>query len=150
MITNEQQGDVHLFQTLDGGNITIVGGIVEMSNGLGVAAYISLFGANSDDNGLAGNPLSWWGNTDEPEVNQIRSETQYLLTRLPQTTSNLLKIEDAIQKDLSWMLLNNIASTIDVDVTIPALNRINIKLDINAQGTKESFNFTENWEASIR
>jgi phage gp46-like protein len=144
-----QQGDVLLFNTLDGGEININNGIVEMSNGLGVTVYLSLFGGNGDDDGTAGNPLSWWGNIDEPELNHYRSETQYQIGRLPLTTGNLIKIEDAVRCDLKWMLTEDIASEIDVEASIPEVNKLNIKVDITAQGLRESFNFTENWEASV-
>jgi phage gp46-like protein len=144
-----QQGDVLLFQTVDDGEINIVNGVVEMSSGLGVAAYLSLFGGNANDNGLAGSNLTWWGNIDEPEVNQYRSETQYWLSRLSITSSNLLRIEDSVNNDLAWMLSENIASSIDIDVTIPSVNKINITVAIEAQGVRETFNFTENWEASV-
>jgi hypothetical protein len=46
-----QEGDVHLFQTVNDGDICVVGGLVEMSSGLDTAAYISLFGGNEQDDG---------------------------------------------------------------------------------------------------
>ena len=88
-----QQGDVSLRQTDDGGEITVVNGVVEMSGGLETAVYLSLFGGNEDDDGRADNPQTWWGNLAENEPErQYRSETQHLLQALPATTGTLIRV----------------------------------------------------------
>ena len=145
-----QQGDILLFQTDDNGNITVVDGVVEMSGGLETAAYLSLFGGNEDDDGLNNNALTWWANIDEVDsARQYRSETQHLLQALPATTGNLRRIEDAANRDLAWFIDKKIASSINVVVTIPGLNRIKITIEIEALGEESSFEFVENWKASI-
>ena len=145
---NLQQGDVHLFQTLDDGDINVENGLIEMSAGLDSATYLSLFGGDEDDDGRANNPLTWWGNvTEQQPSRQYRSETQYLLERLPVITKNLLRIDDAVKRDLAWLLDENIASSVEVNTTMPALNRIGIKVVITAEGRESEFNFVENWKA---
>lgn len=144
-----QQGDVALFQTNDDGNITVTNGVVEMSGGLETAAYLSLFGGNEDDDGRDDNPNDWWGNLDEGELDrQYHSETQNLLQSIPATTNNLLRIEDAANRDLSWFVDGKIASSITVSVTMPGLNRVSISIKIEANGVESSFNFVENWKAA--
>lgn len=144
-----QQGDVLLFQTDDDGDITVENGLVEMSGGLETAAYLSLFGGNEDDDGRGANSLTWWGNLDEVDpVRQYRSETQNLLQALPATTGNLRRIEDAAGRDVAWFVEQRVASSVIVRATIPALNRIQITIDIEANGEEFSFVFTENWKAS--
>jgi len=144
-----QQGDVKLFQTVNDGEITVVNGVVEMSGGLETAAYLSLFGGNEDDDVRGSNPFNWWGNLDEVDpVRQYRSETQHLLQAIPATTGNLLRIEDAANRDLAWFLDERVASSVTVEATIPALNRIQITIDIEANGEESSFVFTENWKAT--
>lgn len=141
-----QQGDVLLFQTDNDGDINVSGGIVEMSGGLGTAAYLSLFGGNEDDDGRENNPQKWWGNIQEIDtVNQYRSETQHLLQSIPATTGNLRRIEDAVTRDLSWFLQENIASSVSVSISIPGVNRVKINIEIQAQGLESSFEFVENW-----
>lgn len=143
-----QQGDVNLFQTTDDGEITVTDGIVEMSGGLETAAYISLFGGNEDDDGRASNSFNWWANIDEIDPDrQYRSETQNLLQSLPATTGNLRRIEDAANRDLAWFITKKVASSITIAVTMPALNRIKITVDIEARGEESSFEFVENWKA---
>tara|TARA_R110002153_G_C13332612_1_gene498604 strand:- start:23329 stop:23772 length:444 start_codon:yes stop_codon:yes gene_type:complete len=144
-----QQGDVKLFQTIDDGNITVANGVVEMSGGLETAAYLSLFGGNEDDDGRDDNPDDWWGNLDEGELDkQYHSETQNLLQSIPATTNNLLRIEDAANRDLAWFIDGKIASSIIVVVIMPGLNKVNISIKIEANGVESSFNFVENWKAA--
>lgn len=144
-----QQGDVLLFQTDNDGEILVAGGIVEMSGGLETAAYLSLFGGNEDDDGLSNNGATYWGNLDELDpAMQYRSETQNLLQGIPATTGNLRRIEDAALRDLQWFVDKKIASSVSVVVTIPALNRIKITVDIEAQGEEFSFEFVENWKVA--
>jgi len=145
-----QQGDVLLFQTNDGGNITVENGVTEMSPGLETMAYLCMFGGNEDDDGRADNPFNWWGNINENEPSkQYRSETQHLLQSLSVTTGNLRKIEDAVNRDLAVFIEQKIATSISVAVIIPALNTVSITINIEARGEETSFEFVENWKASI-
>lgn len=144
-----QQGDVSLFQTTDGGEITVEDGIVEMSGGLETAAYLSLFGGNEDDDGRADNSANWWGNLDEIDpAQQYRSETQNLLQAIPATTGNLRRIEDAAKRDLAWFVENKVASSVTVLASIPGVNRVNIAILIEARGIESNFKFVENWKVS--
>jgi len=145
----EQQGDVSLFQTDDDGDITVIDGIVTMSGGLETAAYLSLFGGNEDDDGRSDNPVNWWGNIDEVDLDrQYRSETQNLLEALPATTGNLRRIEDAVNRDLAWFIESKVASSVNVTVSIPGINRIKLKINIEALGNESDFEFVENWKAT--
>lgn len=142
-----QEGDVLLCQTVDGGEINVEGGLVEMSGGLPSAAYLSLFGGNEDDGGGDDVSKTWWANLDEEDNDrQYRSETQNLLQSLPATSGNLLRIEDAVKRDLQWMIDVGAASTIEASASVPGLNRIRIIIDINAHGLESSFEFVENWK----
>jgi phage gp46-like protein len=144
-----QQGDVSLYQTNDGGEISALDGIVAMSGGLETAAYLSLFGGNEDDDGRADNALNWWANIDETDPSrEYHSETQHLLRSLPATTGNLRRLEDAARRDLSWFEAENVASSVSVVASIPGVNQIKLSIDIEALGEEASFEFVENWKAS--
>ena len=143
-----QQGDVLLQQTNDDGEITVANGVVTMSGGLETAAYLSLFGGNEDDDGRPENPATWWGNL--LEINPAKkyvSETQHLLQSIPSVSANLRRIEDAARNDLSWLLSEGIASSVDVLASVPGLNKVALLVTILAQGEESTFNFTENWKA---
>lgn len=145
-MTFEQQGDVLHFQTVDGGEINSVNGVVEMGSGLATAAYLSLFGGNEDDDGSDGSSENWWGNLDETEVSkQYRSRTQFLLKSLPATSANLRSVEDAANFDLARMTDTGAAETIEVVASIPGLNKLKIIITINGNETLE---FVENWKAA--
>jgi phage gp46-like protein len=141
--------DVLLYQTNDNGEINVEGGVVELSGGLRTSVYLSLFGGNEDDPGGSDTTLSWWGNKVEPDpVRRYRSETQYLLASIPAIPKNLRRIEQAVKRDLQWMIEQRAASEIEVSASVPALNRVAIELNIRAQGREENFNFSENWKAN--
>lgn len=144
-----QQGDVKLFQTIDDGEIAVSGGIVEMSGGLETAAYISLFGGNERDTGSDGNSDQYWGNSlDTAKARKIRSETQNLLRSLPLTSGNLLRVEDAVKRDLQWMVDERVASSLEISTSIPALNTLGIEVTVKAEGEESTFTFVENWKAA--
>lgn len=143
----EDEGDVLLEQTPDDGEITITNGLVTMTPGLDNAAYLSLFGGNDDDPGGEDTTLAWWGNlTQERAERQYRSETQYLLRAIPAITANLRRIEDAVRRDLAWMLSNGVAASVEAEATIPALNKVQIDVTINGD---ETLTYTENWQRSL-
>ncbi len=144
-----QQGDINLFQTNDDGDIIVENGLVRMTGRFGTAAYLSLFGGNEDDDGSQDNSHGWWGNIDEVDpAERYVSETQNILESLPATSANLRRVEDAVRRDLQWFLVKNIANTVTVAVSIPAINRLKIVITIEAQGEEEEFEFTENWKAA--
>lgn len=126
--------DVLLFHTEDGGEIRIENGRVEMTaSGLETAAYLSLFGGNEDDRGIsADDSLQWWGNVDErvPE-RRYRSATQALLRALPLVSSTRRKVEEAAVRDLDWMISTGVASDVRATATIPALNRLHLRVEID-------------------
>lgn len=145
-----QQGDILLFQTSDGGDLNIEDGLVEMSGGLETAAYLSLFGGNEDDDGRANSPDSWWGNLGEADPAQhYRSETQHITQALPATSNNLRRVEDAAKRDLAWFITKKVASSIKLVASIPRVNTVRIQVFIEANGLESSFDFVENWKATL-
>jgi len=145
-----QQGDVVLYQTTDDGEIEVVGGVVTMSGGLETAAYLALFGGNEQDSGRPGDRAEFWGNLSEPDpVRHYRSETQYLLNTSPAIPANVQRINDAVRRDLSFFVDENIASSIGVEVTIPGLNTVKIVITIEADGDESEFEFVENWKSTL-
>ena len=136
--------DVLLFQTVDDGDITVRDGIVDMTIGLETAVYLSLFGGNQDDNGLTDSSATWWGNIDENrEAYQYRSETANLLESLPAIPANLLRVEEAVKRDTSWLVSGDYAASVTVTASMPSLNRIQIDVDIDAS----SYTFASEWGA---
>jgi len=142
--------DVRIYHTNDNGEINIVNGTTELTGGFDSLIYLALFGGNSDDPGGQDTTLSWWGNLlENEESKQYRSKTQYLLRGLPATSANLQRLKVAVEKDLQFLLDLSIASSIDISVRIPALNKIEISGSVKAEGNKTDFLFVENWESTV-
>lgn len=141
--------DVLMFHTADGGEIEILNGVVTMSAGLETAAYLSLFGGNEQDSGLAGDDRKqWWGNLGETEQDrQYRSRTQNLLRSIPAIPANLLRIEDAANADLAW-LLEDVADSIEVTATMPGFNRVSIAATIVVGNQRYAFLFGAPWSGA--
>lgn len=147
--TGEQQGDLYIYQTPDGADITIMNGVAEMDAGLRTSAYLALFGGNEQDDGISETPLQYWGNFIEDDPNEhLRSRTQYLLRGLPATSGNLVKIEEAAQQDLQYLIDIRAATSVTAVASMPAPKKLKLAITILAEGLESSFNFTANWEAS--
>lgn len=145
-----QEGDVLLFQIVDNGEINLENGLVQMTKSFYTAAYLSLFGGNEDAPGDADLFSDWWGNFTEVEPSKrYVSETQYILRMTPATSAGLQRLEEAVARDLQWLIDDNIASRVTVDASIPEINRLNINIEIEAEGETMEFNFTENWKAIV-
>lgn len=146
-----QQGDVLLCQTEDDGDIAIQDGLFAMTPGLETMAYLCLFGGNREDDGNTDNPLQWWANFTEPDVaRQYRSETQHLLQGLPATTGNLQRLKAAVERDLAVLVSEQIASSVEVSVSIPQLNWVRIAVLIkNDDSDDTQLEFNLNWKANF-
>lgn len=136
--------DVLIGQSDDGGEINIAGGIVELTDDLRSAVYLSLFGGNEDDDGLD-RSAQWWGNLSETVLaRRYRSRTENLLRALPPSSSNLLLLEDAVRADLAWLRDVGAATEVDAVASIPALNKLSLVVIINGDLT---VTYLENWAA---
>jgi len=142
--------DVMLFQSLDGGDLELVNGVITLDESPFSAIYLSLFGGNTDDLGTSATKAKqWWGNTDEPEpTRHMRSKTQALLVSLPAVTSNLIRIQEAAESDLAW-LTDEIAEGFEVIASLPARNTVRILIQVTGRdGTPYQFRFDRPWGLS--
>lgn len=144
-----QVSDVYLFHTPDGGDIRCANGVIELSDGLETAVYLSLFGGNAHDSGLeSDNAKQWWGNLIEAEpARQMRSETQVLLRSTPAIPANLRLIEEAAGRDLAWLIPNQ-ATQVSVFCTMPGLNRVRLEIKVVTVDGDRQFNFVDSWRAA--
>ncbi|MEE9393709.1 MAG: hypothetical protein V3W41_14495 [Planctomycetota bacterium] len=158
-MSSQQNGDVLLFipAFVDTSGpdalqftVELINGVISMTPAFETAAALSHFGGNAKDDGVPGNPNTYWGNHLETDpAFQYVSRLQFALTALPVTTANLRLLEEAAALDLEWFLTSGIADTVEVEASIPGLNRVDISETITAQGVETQFTFTENWKASI-
>jgi phage gp46-like protein len=139
--------DVRLHSSVDGGEINMVAGQLELSDGLETAVYLSLFGGNEEDSGQQDTEaLEWWGNCTETEpARKYRSETQFKLRTLPATTGNLRLLEDAAERDLEWLVAAGVAKSVEVVVAMPAVNTVNIHIEVDVGDRRYVVDFRKAW-----
>lgn len=137
-MAQEQEGDVLFFQTENDGDIISENGIIQMTGGFESAAYIALFGGQSD----------YWGDIDEtdPDFRTV-SETDQLMENLAAVPANLIRLEQAALRDLAFFISKKIANKVTVVATLPSVDRVNLMITITAKGRESQFEFVENWRS---
>jgi len=129
------QGDVLLQQSLDGGEIQLENGQIKLTTGLETAVYLSLF-----------SPSDWFLN-DVAESNEekLSSETEQIISTLPNVSKNYALLEQAINNDLAWLISSNLATDIRVGISSNQINRVNIVLEIDTI----TYSFNEGWATNV-
>ncbi len=135
---DNRQGDLYIFDTLDGGEINVQNGEPVMDQGFESAVYISLEGAS----------IPWFANEHLLENQKI--ESKFAQFRKGQTlTSGAINTSiDLIKQDLAWLKRVKAADEIIVLMSIVARNlvQIDISIRIGLQVVKLS-PFQLNWQA---
>ena len=133
-----QDGDVLLFQTLNAGNISITDGIVQMTQGLETAVYLSLF-----------SPADWFCNeaAETPEE-RLSSETEAIINNKPQSSKNYQLLVQAIEADLKWLIDNGNANSIEASVSSDGLNRVIIGITIEQDSSSTNISVPVEWGAN--
>lgn len=157
-MSSQQQGDVlivvpTLLDTIGAEalqpTLELVNGVITMTAGFETATILSLFGGNYEDDGTPDNRKTYWGNLLETEpARKYVSRTQFILQSLPLTSENLVLLDEAAAFDLQWFLDLEIANSVEIESSIPAVNRVTIGVEITALGFETQFTFTENWKAA--
>lgn len=138
--------DVYLFQTPNDGDVNLqADGTFELDEGgLRTAAFISMFGGNEDG-------PDWWGDVIETDpAGRYRAETQRLLKVLAPTSGNLLKLQEAVERDLAWLIDVGAATAVEAEASIPALNTAGLSILVTGPDESETrLEYQENWRASV-
>lgn len=130
---NIYDGDVKLYPTEDGGQITIEKGQPIIDDGLETAAYISLFSGG------------YWGNAISDQDEKLESKLEALYT------SNLsnqtrLDAEEYVLQALDWMKRQGIAAKIEVEALIPRTGFLGLVVRIyQPDSTVEELRYQINW-----
>lgn len=143
--------DVLLFQTDDDGDILLEGGLIRTEQGLETAAYLTLFGANEEDSGSpSDDSIQFWGNLleDDP-LRKLRGRFQNLCRTLPVTSANLQLLQEAAEADMLWFVEAEIASTVSLEVSIPAVSRVRVDVDLTVSTRVYNFSFDGTWERQV-
>lgn len=120
-MANMREGDIKLYQTNDGGEILVTLGEPEMEGGLFTSIFISLFESDNTD---------YWMNEWLPEEEKITGYFYSFIKGVPKTPSNMVKAADYAKLDLDWMIKNNIADEINVDIQSNDVKSISLSVEI--------------------
>lgn len=148
-MSEEFAGDILLEDTENGGQISVINGLIMPDKRFTTAAFLSLFGGNYDDMGRVDNNKTWWGNrfNNTPENEKIVSRFQSITKQLPLNVKNINLAEQAAKDDLNWMIQENIADEISVDITAESKTRINLVIVIKKDGSLiDKGNWSLQWE----
>ena len=126
-----QKGDVLFTHTPDGGEMSVIDGITEMTVAMESAAQLCLTGGNKDDYNTADTEKNqWMGNEDEEPQYRFRSRFNSLLYSGRPITSQLIRdMGEAAALDI----LDGFAgylNTVTSQVTVTAKNHFTVESTI--------------------
>lgn len=115
------------------------------------AVIISLFSwrrANPDDDLPTEDRFGWWGDTFATEQNDRIGSRLWLLSRAKLTNDTLTKAEGYVREALQWLLDDNVAARIDVEVEREGIDRMEIGVTIyRTTGQPVELRFSDFWDA---
>lgn len=136
---DNRQGDLGLYNTLNGGTIKIQNGEPLMDQGLETAVYISLEGAGEKP---------WFANEYLTESEKITSQFAKFRQSRELSSGVIVASEDLIKKDLQWLINDKATTSINPTMRIIGRNRVEIVIDVTIDGkTFQLSPFQLNWKA---
>ena len=130
-----QEGDVLLFQTLNDSDMSITDGIVQMTQGLETAVYLSLF-----------SPVDTYLNeAAETNDEKLFSQAEAIIQNKPQSSKNYQLLVQAVNADLKWLVTNGNANSIDTSVSSDGLNRVIISITIEQDSGSTNITLPVEW-----
>ena len=121
MVFDPRQGDLYLFPTLDGGEISATLGEPVMDQGFESGAFIALAGAVSK---------AWWGNEYLTKDQQVESKFAKFAEANALNSATILTGEDLAKQDLEWLVRTKAADTVDVSMSAVSRNRVTVNVVI--------------------
>ena len=145
-------GDLKMVETGDGGDYVFNGKDLVFIEGFQNMPYLGLFGGNveSSTKDFLENEqrFDWWANDllmPNQSVIQMNSLTERLLNTTALTSSTRLQIEQAVKTDMDFL---RAFSSIEIETSITANDRIEILVKIQELGTQESTEFVYIWDST--
>lgn len=124
-------------------------GLLDSASGFETAVNISLFTWARDDAAdvaLTGQRYGWWGDSFSEDQGDRIGSLLWTMRRERNSTENRQRVVRICEDALAWMLVDGIASAIEVEVERWALQVIAVKISITrSQGGQ----WTGIWEAHL-
>lgn len=141
--------DLLLYETNNGGDLSVQENDLATTNALWTQIYIAMFGGNLEartgDN-VNGDNVDFWGNffiQDKDE--QFNSVTEKTINETAITSSGLLIIQQAVETDLSFL---NKLGTVTVEVSSPKIDTLEIIVKIQEPDNVTDNQFKIIWDAT--
>lgn len=138
-------GDVLLINSDGTGEIVLENGLVKDCRDFSTAAYLSLFGGNSRDDAGRTNE-TWWGNLvpGTKKNEKLVSSFSAIANGLPLNSNSVKKAVQAAKDDLKWMIEEEIADEIDVEIMARNVKSVQLTVRISKSGVdimKDTYGF---------
>lgn len=135
---DKRQGDLYLFNTLDGGEISSINGEPVMDRGFETAVLLS----------IAGPAQPYWADEYLPTSRKMQSKLQTYIQGRPLSSGTLKTVVAMAKADLQWVIDTGVADKIAVAVRATARNRIEIAWSVETDGRViEQNRYQLNWAA---
>lgn len=146
--------DIHIYESGDGGDISIQNGDIVLVNSVYQTIYTTLFGGNIEASTTGEETESqqrfdWWANEllfPNDVVKQFNSETERCLNSIILNSSGRLKLISAINTDLS--VVSDVID-FDVDVSILSSTRVSINIKCSNPDLNENTLVSFLWDGAI-
>lgn len=144
--------DLKIIETGSGGDLVFNGNDFVVVSGFQNMPYLAMFGGNKEQSTktfLEGEErFDYWANElfmfQEPQL-QYNSKLEALLEKVSITSSSIIKIEEAIKDDLSFM---NALADVECNVYAKSVDRLKIEIKINQKNDLDSSVFSYIWDAT--
>lgn len=135
--------DIGIFESGDGGELSIVSGDLLLSESILQQVYLALFGGNIESNTIGNeidsqerfdywaNGLLWPQNPDK----QFNSNTERALNELVLNSSGRIKVINAVESDLDYLKL---IVNFEVSVSIVSKNSVRISVVLLSKNNLEN------------
>jgi hypothetical protein len=144
--------DILISERFDGGDYTLLNNDLKIIEGFQNMPYIALFGGNVEQDTISERSseqeFDFWGNRLFYPSNQsfwINSVTERTLNGIALNTSSRIEIEQQVKSDLEFMQQ---FSTIEVVVSLVAVDRVKIYIKIIRPELNEESEFRYIWDAT--
>lgn len=140
-----------IYESGEGGQPLIQNNDIKLTRSLSTLVYYALFAGNvegdTSKNTAPGElHTGWWGNdVTKNSINWINSETERLLKGISLSPRTRILIEQAVIKDTDKL---KVYGRVDVNVTLPSLNRVSIRVTITEPEAATGKSLLVIWDAT--
>lgn len=148
--------DILLYESGDGGEMSLQGGDIQTTSAIFNYVYLSLFGGNVEASTPDVDPprgverQDYWANVysqSEPE-NLFNSEYERIISNIVINTGTLQLISEAAKADLSWMEELSLAVIEEVTTYLEAVGRTKTIIKLREPSNNEASAFAVIWDAT--